>query len=112
VSLLAGDIDLLLTYRPVTKVPIESVYVAEEELVLVGATAGVPLPIDQLEACRWVTYEEYDYVFARWFAGVHGRQPRSLLRHDHFDELEEALSSVKLGRGMTIAPTDACKPPV
>lgn len=107
-ALAAGRIDYAVTYRAVTAVPIASVAVAEEALVLVGADAGEAGIFEQVERLRFVTYEEHDYVFGRWFADVFGRQPAALIRHDHCTELEEALASVRAGRGATIAPLDAC----
>lgn len=110
-ALALGRIDFAITYRPVTLVPIESVAIAEERLVLVGAPpdAGMIEQIEQIERLRFVTYDEYDYVFGRWFAEVFDRQPATLIRHDHCTELEEALASVRAGRGTTIAPLDACR---
>lgn len=106
-ALLAGEIDLAITYRTVTAVPVESVELAVEEVVLVGA-AGDLHRLDAVERLRFVTYDEYDYVFGHWFDRVFGRQPKALIRHDHCTELEEALMSVRAGRGATIAPLDAC----
>lgn len=106
-ALLAGEIDLAVTYRAVTAVPVESVELAGEEAVLVGAGGDVD-SLEAIEQLRFVTYDEYDYVFGHWFDRVFGRQPASLIRHDHCTELEEALISVHAGRGATIAPLDAC----
>ena len=106
-ALLAGEIDLAVTYRMVTAVPVESLELADEEAVLVGASGDLDR-IDAIERLRFVTYDEYDYVFGHWFGRVFGRQPASLIRHDHCTELEEALISVRAGRGATIAPLDAC----
>lgn len=108
-ALLLGRIDFAITYRAVTSVPIDSVTIAEEELVLVGAGADGATDLAEAERLRFVTYEEHDYVFGRWFAGVFGQQPGALIRHDHCTELEEALASVRAGRGATIAPLDACR---
>ena len=106
--LLADQIDFAITYRAVVAAPIESLVVAQEELVLVAREADDHIvTAAQTGALPFVTYDEYEYVFARWLAEVHGRQPTSLRRHDHFDELEEALASVAAGRGATIAPADA-----
>lgn len=106
--LLADQIDFAVTYRPVVAAPIESIVVAQEDLVLVAHEAGDDLLSEALAGtARFVTYDEYEYVFARWFAEAHGRQPPRLRRHDHYDELEEALASVAAGRGATIAPADA-----
>lgn len=101
-----GEIDLALTYRPVVAAPFESLAVADEELVLVGAAGTADAAAGRLP---FVTYDEYEYVFGRWFAEIVGSQPPFLRRHDHFEELEEALASVAAGRGATIAPADACR---
>ncbi len=106
-ALALGDIDLAVTYRPVTSFPIETVVVAQEEIALVGAVPSHAIEVLERRPC--VTYLESDYVFAHWFAAIHGRQPISLMHHDRFDELEEALASVSSGRGFTIAPVDACR---
>lgn len=108
-ALALGRIDYAVTYRAVTSAPIDSVAVAEEALVLVGATAAQAATLESIAGLRFVTYEEHDYVFGRWFAECFGRQPDRLLRHDHCTELEEALASVRAGRGATIAPLDACR---
>jgi DNA-binding transcriptional LysR family regulator len=107
-ALMDGQIDLAVTYRPVTAVQIESEKVAVENLVLAGTGPETFPSLSDLQQLRFITYEEHDYVFGQWFAHVFGRQPHSLIRHDHFEELEEALVSVRAGRGMTIAPLDAC----
>jgi len=106
--LLAGEIDFAVTYRPVVAAPIDSIEVAKEDLVLVAAAPDAGIADAALAGkLPFVTYDEYEYVFARWFAEAQGRQPTTLRRHDHFDELEEALASVAAGRGVTIAPADA-----
>lgn len=102
-----NQIDLALTYRPVMAAPFQTIKVASERIGLVGSE-----PRDLGEAvqgrARFVTYDEYEYVFGRWFADAVGAQPSLLRRHDHFTELEEALASVAAGRGVTVAPLDAC----
>lgn len=107
-ALALGRIDYAVTYRAVTSAPIDSIAVAEEALALVGET-GDATTFEAIARLRFVTYEEHDYVFGRWFAEQFGRQPDMLLRHDHCTELEEALASVRAGRGVTIAPLDACR---
>ncbi|MBC9031926.1 LysR family transcriptional regulator [Sphingomonas sp. JC676] len=107
-ALSAGRIDLAVTYRAVTAVPIDSVAVASEALVLVGEGTRDVSDLESIERLRFITYDEHDYVFGRWFADVHGRQPAALIQHDHCIELEEALAGVRAGRGATIAPLDAC----
>ncbi len=107
-ALAMGRVDFAITYRAVVSAPIDSIAVAEEALVLVGAGAEAAVSLPEIERLRFVTYEEHDYVFGRWFAALFARQPDALDRHDHCTELEEALASVRAGRGATIAPLDAC----
>ena len=110
-ALTGGGVDLAVTYRPVTASPIASSEVAGEDLVLVGARPfAAPPSREAAESWRWIAYEEHEYVFARWFDAVLGGQPRRLSPHDRFAELEEALASVEAGRGVTVAPRDACLP--
>lgn len=106
-ALANNSIDLALTYRPVIAAPYRTIKVASEEIGLVGALDS-ELDHALQGRLRFITYDEYDYVFGRWFADAAGGQPSLLHRHDHFTELEEALASVALGRGATIAPLDAC----
>jgi DNA-binding transcriptional LysR family regulator len=105
-SIIAGDVEYGLTYRKVESPLLQSVEVATEELVLLGSIDAhfTPEAIDDL---LWVTYDEYDYVFALWFETILQGQPARLKRIDHFTELEEALASVAAKRGFTIAPKDA-----
>lgn len=104
----AGVIDLGVTYRDVVATPIESVAVAEEQLWLVG-----PIPDDPsgeaLSRAPCIAYDEYEYVFGRWFDEALQAQPPGLAIRDHCNELEEALLSVAAGRGYTIAPEDAAR---
>jgi DNA-binding transcriptional LysR family regulator len=108
-ALVAGRIDVGVTYKPVTAIPIVARPLADEQCMLLGPASMVhpPLTIEALEGLPFVTYDEYEYVFALWFQGVFGRQPGRLRRSDHSSELEEALESVAAGRGVTIAPADA-----
>lgn len=90
----------------------ETVY--EEELVLIanqecGARA-VALGIDRretLDVTPFITYEECDYVFGRWFDTCFGAQPRRLDSRAHFTELEEVLDCVARGFGVSVVPRDA-----
>jgi DNA-binding transcriptional LysR family regulator len=107
-ALMEGRIDFAVTYRPVTAVEIDSEEVASEVLVLAGVGPEAPPGLVELERLCFITYEEHAYVFGRWFTQVFGRQPHKLIRHDHCEELEEALACVRAGRGLTIAPLDAC----
>lgn len=102
-----NSVDLALTYRPLVAAPFVMEAVATEQIGLVGA-AELQLE-DAFEGrLRFITYDEYDYVFGLWFSHAARGQPALLSRHDHCTELEEALASVAAGRGATLAPLDAC----
>jgi LysR family transcriptional regulator, cyn operon transcriptional activator len=84
----------------------------EEELVLVAAARGAPrraapARLDAYERAPFVTYDECDYVFGRYFAARFGRQPSRLASAHHFEELEEVLAAVAAGSGFSIVP-DFC----
>jgi DNA-binding transcriptional LysR family regulator len=107
-ALISERADVAITYRPVTAVPIVATSFASEDYVLIGPIEmDAPTDFAAVENLSFVTYDEYEYVFARWFDGRFGRQPRRLRRADHSSELEEALASVAAGRGVTITPADA-----
>jgi DNA-binding transcriptional LysR family regulator len=107
-ALLREEIDLAVIYKPIVAAQIETRAVAEEELVLI-APLGTPRLRMAAELLKqhFVTYQEYEYVFGRWFHDVLGKQPAALNRLDHSSELDEALAAVASGRGITIAPRDA-----
>ena len=107
-ALLAGRADAAITYKPVVAVPLSATPLAQEDYVLIGS-AGAPAvrSLEAIEGLGFVTYDEYEYVFASWFESMFGRQPRRLGRSDHVMELEEALESVASSRGVTITPADA-----
>lgn len=107
---LRNDLDFGVTYRPVVAAPVASTPLAEEELVLAAPAGRAPPGVDEVAGLPFVTYDEYEYVFGRWFEAVLGRQPAPLRRLDHASELEEAVASVAAGRGCTIAPFDALAP--
>lgn len=93
-----------LRYRPVY----------DEELVLIGPP---PRPrarkrpalgsLGAFEQVPFVTYEESDYVFGRWFDGNFGDQPALLRSVAHFSELEEVIDFVCRGVGLSIVPRDS-----
>lgn len=61
------------------------------------------------ESVPFVTYEEHDYVFGKWFGAVVRKQPRHLSVTAHFDELEETINAVAVGWGASIVPGDAAR---
>lgn len=64
---------------------------------------------ESLEDIPFVTYEECDYVFGRWFDAGFGSQPARLASRAHFTELEEVLDFVACGVGVSIVPRDAAE---
>lgn len=105
----SGRVSFGVSYRPLVTTGIASAPLAEESLVLVGPKASRrPAPSD-VAALPFVTYEEFDYVFFRWFEAHELALPQPWRRVDHFDELEEALESVACGRGWSVVPLDAAQ---
>ena len=103
-----GRVALGVSYRPLVTASIASLSIGEEELVLVGPKSRRATPArDEIATLPFVTYEEFDYVFFRWFESQHLALPSRWHRSDHFEELEEALESVAHGRGWSIVPMDA-----
>jgi len=89
--------------------------VYDEELVLIAAPKkrGAKGPaLDRLEAFEdapFVTYQEGDYVFGRWFESSFGDQPSTVRSVAHFSELEEVIDFVRRGAGMSIVPRDSAE---
>ena len=110
-SLHAGTCDVGFVYLPLVSSRLTTSAVWREELVLLAprGAAGrrVPRTVDDFAELTFVTYDEYEYVFGKWFETLFGRQPRSLHSAYHFEELEEVVSTVAAGRGWSIVP-DHC----
>lgn len=103
-----GRVALGVSYRPLVTTGIASVPLGSEELALVGPKTRKATPrAGDIAALPFVTYEEFEYVFFRWFESQQLPLPARWLRSDHFDELEEALESVAQGRGWSIVPLDS-----
>ncbi len=90
--------------------------VYDEELVLVASReravevrAGGLDRVATFEAAPFVTYEECDYVFGRWFDETFGVQPSRILSRSHFTELEEVLDFVSAGAGLSVVPRDSAE---
>lgn len=86
--------------------------VYDEELVLIAPralarAARSAADADGLQPLPFVTYQEGDYVFGRWFEANYGEQPASVNSVAHFSELEEVIDFVRRGVGMSIVPRDA-----
>ncbi len=103
-----GRVALGVSYRPLVTSGIASILLGEEELALVGPKSKrSPPAAEEIPALPFVTYEEFDYVFFRWFEANRIPLPQPWNRADHFDELEEALESVANGRGWSVVPLDS-----
>lgn len=103
-----GRVALGVSYRPLVTTGIASSAIGTEELVLVGQKARRATPArEAVGSLPFVTYEEFEYVFFRWFESQRLPLPSRWYRSDHFDELEEALESVAQGRGWSVVPLDA-----
>lgn len=105
----SGRVALGVSYRPLAAAGIASVALGEEELVLVGPRRRAAPAAAQVPALPFVTWDEYEYVFFRWFEAHGIALPQPWHRSDHFDELEEALESVAAGRGWSVVPLDAAQ---
>ncbi len=103
----SGKVALGVSYRPLVAHGMAISALGTEELALVGPP-GVPAPgPEDVSDLPFVTYEEFEYVFIRWFESNALPLPQAWHRVDHFEELEEALESVSLGRGWSIVPACA-----
>jgi DNA-binding transcriptional LysR family regulator len=103
-----GGCDLGFVYLPRVSSRLVTSPVWREELVLVGPRrAAAPTRLDDFAALPFVTYDESEYVFGKWFEALYGRQPRALRSLYHFEELEEVVSTVAAGRGWSIVPDHA-----
>lgn len=110
-SLYAGTTDLGFVYRPLVSNRLHVTQVADEELVVIAPprTRALPTSVDDFATIPFVTYDEHEYVFGRWFDAVFHRQPSSLTTANHFEELEEVVASVAGGHGWSIIPASAAR---
>jgi DNA-binding transcriptional LysR family regulator len=83
-----------------------------EELVLIASPAfriprGSLRRLEVYESLPFVTYEEADYVFGKWFQTFFNAPPAVTSSVHHFEELEEVVEMVALNRGLSVVPKDA-----
>ncbi|NVB79256.1 MAG: LysR family transcriptional regulator [Kofleriaceae bacterium] len=109
-SLHDGSCDVGFVYMPVVSSRLVTTDVWDEELVLIvparGGPRAVPRTVDAFAAVPFVTYDESEYVFGKWFETTFRRRPSSLQSAYHFEELEEVIATVSSGRGWSIVPSD------
>ena len=102
----AGHSDLGFVFSTPDAEDLQCEAVETEELVLVvpRASRGMKLSVEALSAARFVTYDEYDYVFNTWFGHTFGKATENIQSVAHFEELEEVIDWVASGRGVSIVP--------
>ncbi len=107
-ALRAGTCDLGFVYLPLASSRLVTTAVSREELVLIAPPrARLPRTVEAFATLPFATYDEYEYVFGRWFEVVFGTQPRAVDARYHFEELEEVVATVAAGRAWSIVP-DHC----
>jgi DNA-binding transcriptional LysR family regulator len=107
----SGEVDLGFVYRPEVTNRLAFREVFREEIVLIHPPDLAPLP-ERRSGFRdlpFVTYDECEYVFGKWFDSLYGGQPGSLTSVHHFEELEEVLAMVAVGWGASIVPEDSAR---
>ncbi len=108
----AGKVDLGFAYDTRVTNTLEFAHITDEEFCLIAPAVDDPLESVSLEEiCReaFVTYEECDYVFGKWFNDVFGRRPEQLRTASAFSRLEEVIATVISGRGYSIVPEHAVR---
>src|SRR5690606_29892937 len=107
----AGSYDAAFVYKRRVSSALAYVPAYEEELVLIaapGLAAEVGMaPLDDADSLArvpFVSYEECEYVFGRWFDTSFGSQPRHIRRLARFTEREEVIDFVVAGVGLWVVP--------
>lgn len=110
-SLHDGSCDVGFVYMPMVSSRLVTADVWTEELVLIvparDAARTLPRTVDAFTRVPFVTYDESEYVFGKWFETIYRQRPRSLHSAYHFEELEEVVATVAAARGWSIVP-DHC----
>jgi len=110
----AGRYEAVFVYKRLVTNALTYVPAYDEELVLIGAPVladevrSVELDnADALARFPFVTYEECEYVFGRWFDANFAAQPKHIRSRASFTELEEVIDFVVGGFGLSVVPRDA-----
>jgi|GEM_PF-878706 len=98
-----------VSYRPMISRTVQSREVGRESLVLVSPLDAPKPRAADVPGLRYVTYDEFEYVFAAWLRAHRLEIPARWNVLDHCGELEEALEAVACGRGHCIVPGDAAE---
>jgi len=103
-----GECDVGATYlgKVSSSLKLEPVYIEELALIVppAGPTADAVQELEAFESLPLITYDESDYVFGAWFQKVYRAQPAATSSVHHFEELEEVVEMVALGRGSSVVP--------
>jgi DNA-binding transcriptional LysR family regulator len=104
-----GEADLGFAYRAVSRPSLVLEPAHTEHLVLVAnpAWARRLATPKQFRDVPVVTYDESDYVIARWLGHQFGRRAPLWYSVAHFEELEEVLAFVADGTGVAVVPSAA-----
>ena len=97
-----------LSYQPVYQE--ELVMIADPQRAADWRARNDGDDLSAFDGTPFVTYEECEYVFGRWFETNFGTQPSRLISAAHFTELEEVVDFVAVGAGVSIVPRDAAMP--
>lgn len=102
-----GEADLGIAYATRVTRPLDFRLLTHEEFCLIAprdASLAGPTSLDGVARHTFVTYEECDYVFGKWFQDVFGGSPPRLRSRWSFSRIDEVVQSVAAGRGVSIVP--------
>lgn len=108
----SGRVDLGIAYGTRVTNALSFAPIAREEFCLVTPPGrGLPpdATADEVGDRPFVTYEECDYVFGKWFQDVYGALPARTGAGSRFSRLEEVVARVEEGDGCSIVPLHAVR---
>ena len=104
--LLGGAVNLGFTHFKPVVAGLAHRVVHREEYVMIRASAGRrPRAAATWDESAFVTYEESDYLIARWYQRCLGQPPPPYRSVAHMEEMEEVVRWVAAGHGVAIVPS-------
>lgn len=103
-----ADLGFSYTMRASNVLEFEPVYT--EQLALVAAPQALPPGprlAKRIQDSAFLTYDECEPVFQRWFEAAFGGMPKRIRAVGHCTEVEEVVAMVAHGRGLSIVPRHA-----
>jgi DNA-binding transcriptional LysR family regulator len=103
-----ADIGFCYTMRASDVLRFDPIYT--EQLALIASPAARPRGVSLerwVQESGYVTYDECDPVFQRWFEAALGRMPPRIRAVGHCTEVEEVVALVASGRGLSVVPRHA-----